>query len=106
MGYILVIKNINYQYIMEELIDKLEDINILLEALDDDENNKYEQELLEEINKINLIIDGIKNKLLTLKLSEEKCLQIESRNKKEKILSKKLFPYYWMLNEYINNQNK
>jgi glutamine synthetase type III len=90
---------------MEEIIEKLTKINKFMETLDNKDKLDFETNVMEQLNKINILTDEIQDKLSTLKLSEEKYTQLELRNRKEKILVKNLFPYYWALNELINLDN-
>lgn len=102
MCYILIIQNVNYQYIMEEIINKLIDTKTYIENLEDNEKIKFETEEFDNLNQINTIIDRMQKKLNTFKLSEEKCKKLADENRKEKMIIEKLFPYYWIFNEILN----
>ncbi|XWV26556.1 putative orfan [Tupanvirus soda lake] len=88
---------------MEEIISKLQDVNTLMSLLDDEEKIKFENEALKKLTIINNVIDELHNEIMSLKLSKEKCDDLELQNKKERIISKSLFPYYWALNECMTN---
>ncbi|XWV25295.1 putative ORFan [Tupanvirus deep ocean] len=88
---------------MEEIISKLQNVGILMSLLDDEDKIKYENEALKKLTMINTVIDDLQSDLMSLKLSKEKCDELELQNKKEHIISKSLFPYYWALNECMAN---
>ena len=90
---------------MNEIISKLEEINLLVGALEYHDKTKFSNEIAIDINNLNEIIYSIENKLFECKLSEEKCAAIELANRKEKIIIKQLFAPYWIIHEKINSMD-
>lgn len=85
---------------MEILIEKLEIISTMLELLEDGE--KFEG-LNEKLKKINDTIEEIFHGMNELNYSEKKYKKIMEKKEREEILTKSLFPYYWLLSQKVNN---
>jgi len=88
---------------MEELIDKLQNIEIMSSLLEENDGIEFKNETDTYINQIKNIVYQMENSLSKFKLSKEKCEAEELKMKKEKIIKKSLFPYYSIINECINN---
>lgn len=87
-----------FSYIMDEIIEKLYNINDIYNILDDEDKNK----LAGQLNIINTSINEIENILAVIELSQEKNQQIIDDNNKLRKICKSLFPYYLSINESIN----
>ena len=88
---------------MDIVIEKLENIDALLSVLDDEDKIKFDADANDDLVQINNIINELYSKIAMFKLSKEKSDQIKFQVKKEKIITKHLFSYYWVLNEFISN---
>lgn len=97
-----MINNINYQYIMEKIIGRLNDMDTLINTLEIDDKNIFETDMLDQINQINSILDEMENKIATLKMSKNKIQEVMIENYRQKIISKSLFTQYWVLNEILS----
>jgi len=103
MCYILLTNNLCYQYIMEQLIERLNHINIFLDIIQLEKRTDIETKINPQITKIDDIITEIENKISCHTLTKEEFQKLQVENKKTKIISKSLFPYYWALNENMEN---
>ena len=88
---------------MDIVIENLENINALLSVINDDDKIKFMEESNNDLIQINNIINELHSKIAMFKLSKEKSDQIQFQAKKEKIITKHLFSYYWVLQELISN---
>ncbi len=84
---------------METLIEKLISIHAMIQLLEDNEKEKINEILEEKISNVNNIVDGIYQSLSNLTYSEEKIRLAEVDKKNETKITKKLFPYYWLLSQ-------
>lgn len=87
---------------MEKITEKIMEINLNLDVLEDDDQSKFSTQEFDKIVQINSLIDELQSKLLLFNVSKKKCQEIIIQNKKENTLAKKLYPYYWFLNESLN----
>jgi len=88
---------------MEQLIERLNHINIFLDIIQLEKRTDIETKINPQITKIDDIITEIENKISCHTLTKEEFQKLQVENKKTKIISKSLFPYYWALNENMEN---
>lgn len=94
---------IKYQYTMEDIIIKLEDINKVISCVDDNDKAKLDLILTNFIDECNTKINMLSSAILSLTISESKLNSMQRQNIKDRIIHKTLFPYYWVAYESINN---
>jgi hypothetical protein len=90
---------------IETTIEKLQNINTFLSILEDKDRINIETGILQHLLKIGVLINDMYSEITTLELSQDKFDQVESQNQKEKIIVEFLFPYYWMINEYVSTKD-
>lgn len=105
MSWILIFKNVNYQYthIMEEIIEELGDINIWSTVIKGDDKIKFKNEIADQLDIITRAILEIRNKVSAYKISDENIKEIDNDRKRQKIIWKCLFPQYWAINYVVNH---
>lgn len=87
---------------MDDIIEKLENINKFLSLMGDKNQTNF------LVNESNIILELEKNidilykKIISCNLPEDICEEIETKNKKNKIVAKSLFPCYWALTDYLD----
>ncbi len=88
---------------MDNIIEKLENINKFLSLMTNNEQINFlasESNLITELEKN---VDTIHQKIICHNLAPGEREQIELNNKKNKIITKSLFPCYWALSEYLDS---
>lgn len=91
---------------MEDIIDQLNDITLISSILEGTDKRNFEKDIMKQLNNIQASIDEIYQKIFECKLSKNKYNKLFIDNKKETIVIKLLFPYYWTINEVIDLQKK
>lgn len=105
MCYILVISNVNYQYIMENTIAKLDLVSKIYNILEDSEQQKIKIEMEEKMSEIDILVGEIGEKIKELKVSKQKFETEQFYDLKHKNISKILFPQYSYLDSMFDNYN-
>lgn len=90
---------------MEEVIEKLTNINRLIEILEKEDKDKFEGENSKQLNELEIIVNDLGKKLLEYNFSEERYYKNMLEKRKENIIVKNLFPYYWMMNQMVADLN-
>lgn len=99
VSYILLMKNLNYQYIMEDIIIRIEQINTIVNVLENNDQTKFNKISKPFIKQINDTLTDLENIIKIYRLSEEKLVQMDLENSRYSVIMKKLFPFYWMFYE-------
>lgn len=86
---------------MENLVGKLESILSLTEVLEDEEKNKLEKLASEKMDIMDRLADELVVIISNLDNIDDKIERIEKNNRKQNILSKILFPYYWAASQHL-----
>jgi hypothetical protein len=91
---------------MDDIIEKIQNINKYLGLLNDTDKTQYitENEII--INKLQNNVNDLYNLIIVFKPSKEKIDQLELKNKKDKIFAKSLFPCYWALSECFDKMSE
>ena len=92
-------KNLNYQYIMEDIIIRIEQINTIVNVLENNDQTKFNKISKPFIKQINDTLTDLENIIKIYRLSEEKLVQMDLENSRYSVIMKKLFPFYWMFYE-------
>lgn len=98
-----------YTSTMSTIVEKIYDMFIILDALNDHEKNIIENQIAPYLDDIDKNINLIKDKLISVdsyktdtdtnnKIND--AINIDRR--RQKIIERAIFPYYWTLNERIN----
>jgi len=88
---------------MEDLIDRLDIINVKVNVLSDDDKIKFNTEIITKLDVMNKIIDELNDAIKKYGESIDKVKYLELVNKKHNIITKQLFTEYWILFENMNN---
>lgn len=88
--------------IMNGLIPRLEKINLILDIVEDKDKNIFMEYSTEELFMVDKYVARLENLVKEFKISKEKLSKLEQQNNKDKLIMKKLFPYYWLINEKVN----
>lgn len=100
-----MINNDNNEHELSCLIKKAEKINITSNILSTDDNNKFKQLAYPLLKEINNNLDKIKSILSSYIPNNVSVSEIINDNRRQKIIWKILFPYYWNINEKISSFN-
>ena len=87
---------------MDDLIDKLIILKMQSQLIEDNDKIIFDQEIKGKLVIIHHIVDGINDMINTYQLSDKKTEMYLIDNKKQNLLFKKLFPYYWTISQSMN----
>ena len=110
---------------MDLILEKLNDIHIIINLSDEETKKHIMEKLNEQLEEISQNIDSVKNKLLQLSLynnelatniaqsidindthaSDTEISDTEISDKRQQIIEKATFSYYWIFKERINQMN-
>lgn len=79
---------------MDDLIEKLENIFTIFQLLEPHERDFFQDDIIQ----IRSNIETLEQAITKIPLSQSKMQQLCRENKKIKTICKKLFPYFWALN--------
>lgn len=87
---------------MEQIISKLEILHEVYTNLNQIDSIFFDSDAGEHLNKINQQLDFLEKKIFMLKLDPNKCSQTLLNIKKNNLIAKNLFLYYFYLNKVID----
>lgn len=90
---------------MEDIIGRLDKINIQINMLEDTEREVFNEKICDNIVVLNEIVTKIENNLAEYDLPQDECNEIELNKKREKLILKQLFVCYWYIKEQINTMD-
>ena len=83
----------------ESIIEKMEDINMLIGVLKDDNILAFDKIAKPYFDKVNDLLMDVENIVATYNVCEKKVMELKTNNERHNIIMKKIFPLYWMLHE-------
>lgn len=86
---------------MEEIVDRIEYINILINSLDDNDKTTFIQKNTDCLEQLNQQICQLEASISQFAPSEQKVQEFGIENKRNLLISKCLFPQYWILDEML-----
>lgn len=88
---------------MEEIISRMENINIIINCLNDDDKKFFNEESAINIKNMENIVVSLENLIKNFNIPNDKMSMINLNNLKNKIIMKNIYPYYWTMHNILNN---
>lgn len=81
---------------MENIVSRVNTMEDIIENLDEKDRMKFNELVKNDVNQINLLLDGMEKSLINFTIPKEKLMR-------ERVLIKNLFYFYWHLRERIES---
>lgn len=88
---------------MDEVLVKIEKIKKFYSLIKKNDKELLNPIINNELSKINNILNNIEDFIYLAEICEKKKNKIICYNNNNEIIIKHLFPYYWIINQMVNN---
>jgi hypothetical protein len=89
---------------MDNILNRLNYLSNLAHLLNDRHKIEFDEEIRDNIRKVNILLSDIENILSHYEIPKEKINKFNEDENKTNRISKILFPFYWNLSQRIPDQ--